>query len=181
MSSPEPFPPISSGFADQSVDIQRYSEALRRGFRPIAAIAILVTVAVVLGSKTLPKTYNAAATVVYNPSSTVLQPTDAASIERQLATFQALSQTPSVLSRAAPHLGESAQALKSSISSSVDPKANIITLTAKAPRASLAAARANAVAEAFLSAEQSLVNAGLNLARAQLQEQIGQLRSNPNA
>src|ERR1700676_35191 len=164
MSSPErPFPPLAPGFADQAVDIQRYAQALRRGSRLIAAIAIVVTVGVVLISKSLPKTYHASATIVYNPSSTVLQPTDAASIERQLATFQALAQTPAVLSRAAPHLSESATVLKSSISSLADTKANIITITATAHRASLAAARANAVAQAFVSAEQSLENAGLNL------------------
>ena len=117
----------------------------------IIAIAVVVTIAVVAISKTLPKTYNASATIVYNPSSTVLQPTDAASIERQLATFQALAQTPAVLSTAAPHLGESASSLKSAIGSSVDPKANIITITATAHNPSLAAARANAVAHAFLS------------------------------
>ena len=182
MSSPErPFPPLAPGFSDQAVDIQRYAQALRRGAKLIAAIAIVVTVGVVIFSKTLPKTYHASATIVYNPTSTVLQPTDAASIERQLATFQALSQTPAVLSRAAPHLSETAATLRGSISSSVDPKANIITIAATAHRGVQAAARANAVAQAFVSAEQSLVNAGLSLARAQLQEQIAQLRGNPGA
>jgi capsular exopolysaccharide synthesis family protein len=182
MSSPErPFPQLAAGFGDQAVDIQRYVQALRRGAKLIAAIAIVVTVGVVLISKSLPKTYRASATIVYNPSSTVLQPTDSASIERQLATFQALAQTPAVLSRAAPHLAESAAVLKSSISSLADTKANIITIRATAHRASLAAARANAVAQAFVSAEQSFQNAGLNLARAQLQEQIAQLRGNPGA
>ena len=63
----------------------------------------------------------------------------------------------------------------------MDPKANIITISATADSPRLAAARANAVAQAFLSAEQSMENAGLNLARAQLQEQIAQLRGNPSA
>ncbi len=179
-SSERPFSHLTPGAGDQAVDIQRYAEALRRGSRWIITIAVIVTVAVVVISKTLPKTYNASATIVYNPSSTVLQPTDAVSIERQLATFQALAQTPAVLSTAAPHLSESASSLRSAISSSVDPKANIITISASAHNAKLAAARANAVAHAFLSTEQSMENAGLNLARAQLQEQIAQLRDNPS-
>ncbi|HME04511.1 MAG TPA: Wzz/FepE/Etk N-terminal domain-containing protein, partial [Solirubrobacteraceae bacterium] len=72
MSSERPFSHLSSGGGDQAVDIQRYADALRRGARVIVAIAVVVTVAVVVISKSLPKTYNASATIVYNPSSTVL-------------------------------------------------------------------------------------------------------------
>src|SRR5271166_1784576 len=115
MSSERPFSHLSQGGGDQAVDVQRYADALRRGAWMIIGIAVVVTIAVVVISKTLPKTYDASATIVYNPSSTVLQPTDAASIERQLATFQALAQTPAVLSTAAPYLSESASSIKGSI------------------------------------------------------------------
>ena len=175
------FSPQGAGFGDQAVDVQRYFDALRRNGRTIIAIAVAVTVVVFVFTHLLPKTYRASSTVVYNPNSTVLQPTDATSTERQLATFQTLAQTAPVLFSAARSLHEPASKLKGSISATVDPKANIITIAATAPRPALAAARANAVARAFLSVQQSAQNAGLNGVRNQLDAQISQLRGTPGA
>ncbi|HYM44595.1 MAG TPA: polysaccharide biosynthesis tyrosine autokinase [Solirubrobacteraceae bacterium] len=182
MSSPErPSSPLPTGFADQPVDAQRYLGALRRGIRLIAAIMIVVTVAVLAISLELPKTYRASVDIVYNPAATLLQSSEATSTQRQLATFEALVQTPPVATAAAYKLSESPKAVKDAISASADPNANLLTITASARKGSVAAARANAVAQAFLSEEQSMQNLGLDNARAQLQAQIARLQGTPGA
>jgi len=182
MNSPErPYSPLPTGFADQPVDAQRYLGALRRGIWLIAAITIVVTGAVLVISLALPKTYRASVDVVYNPTATLLQSSEASSTQRQLATFEALVQTPPVTTAAARKLSESPTAVKDAISASANPNANLLTITASARKGSVAAARANAVAQAFLSAEQSMQNLGLDNARAQLQAQIARLQGTPGA
>jgi succinoglycan biosynthesis transport protein ExoP len=172
---------LGTGFSDQAVDVRRYSEALRHGVPLITAIAIVLTSVVIVLSLSLPKTYEASVQIVYNPTATLLQPTESTSIQRQLVTFQTLVQTPTVAGIAARELSESPTALRSSISASANSEANLITITATAREAATAAARANAVAKAFLTEEQSMQNLGLNNARAQLQEQIAKLQSVPGS
>jgi Mrp family chromosome partitioning ATPase len=182
MSSPErPFSQPVTGLADQAVDVQRYFDALRRGGRLIAVIAIVVTLAVVLISYSLPKSYKASASVVYNPTATLLQPADATSTQRQLATFQTLVKTPTVITPAARKLSESPSTLKEAVESSADQNANIITITATARQATLAAARADVVAQGFISAEQTMQTAGFENARAQLKAQVAQLQGTPGS
>lgn len=172
---------LGAGFADQAVNVRRYADALLRGAWLIGAIVVVVTAAVVVVSFTVHKTYQASARIIYNPGTTVLQPTDAASTERQLATFESLVQTPTVRNEAAQRIHESPAKLKSAISASVDAKANIIAVTATAPRASLAASRANAVAQAFIAQEQAIQSLGYKNALSQLQAQITELKGNPGA
>jgi capsular exopolysaccharide synthesis family protein len=172
---------FGSSFGDQAVNSRRYLDALRRGAWLIGVIVVVVTGVVAVVSLIAHKTYSASASIVYNPSSAVLQPTDAPSIERQLATFEALVRTPAVTALAAHEISQPQAALRSAISASADPKANIITINASAPRPILAAKRANAVARAFLSVQQAQQTAGYNQARAQLQTEIAELRGNPAA
>jgi succinoglycan biosynthesis transport protein ExoP len=181
MSSNEPVGGPGPGFADQAINVRRYTDALLRGAWLIAAIVAVVTVVVLAISLATHKTYQASASIIYNPASTVLQPTDASSTERQLATFQTLVQTPNVRSEAARQLHESPAKLKGAISASVDAKANIIAVAATAPQAALAAARANAVTQAFISQEQAIQSLGYKNAVSQLQAQISSLKGNPTA
>jgi capsular exopolysaccharide synthesis family protein len=166
---------------DQAVDVRRYFDALRRGAWLIAAIVVVVTVVVVLTSIALPKTYKASARLVYNPSSSLLAPTDAESTERQLATFQTFVQAPTVIATASKRLREPTAAIKGSTSSSVESSANILSISASAGKPSVAAARANAVAQAFLAEEQALQNSGYETARTQLETEIAQLKGSPTA
>jgi capsular exopolysaccharide synthesis family protein len=172
---------MPTGFTDQSVDVQRYFDALRRGIWVIVAITAVVSIAVLAISIKLPKTYQASVDIVYNPAATVLQPAEATSTQRQLATFEALVQTPPVTSTAARKLSESPPAVKDAITASANPNANLLTVTASGRTGAVAAARANAVAVAFLAEEQSMQNLGFNNARAQLQAQIARLQGTPGA
>jgi succinoglycan biosynthesis transport protein ExoP len=166
---------------DQAVDVRRYVDALRRGAWLIAAIAIIVTLVVIAVSATLPKTYTASARLVYNPTSSVLAATDAESIERQLATYESLVRAPGVVTTAGKSLSESPSSLKSAISASTNPSANILTISATAGKPALAAARANAVSRAFVSQEQVAQNSGYQTARHQLEAEITGLKASPAA
>jgi len=182
MSPPErPPSPLPTAFADQPVDARRYLDALRRNIWLIVAITAIVTVAVLVISLELPKTYKASTDIVYNPAAAQLQASETTSIQRQLATFEALVQTPPVTAAAARKLSESPAAVKDAISASADPNANLLMITASARSGSVAAARANAVAEAFLSEQQSIQNLGLSNAQAQLRGQIARLQGTPGA
>jgi polysaccharide biosynthesis transport protein len=172
---------LNWGFADQAVDVRRYIDALRRGAWLIATTAILFTTVAVAVSLSLPKSYQASARIAYDPTATLSQPTDSASIQRQLSTFQALINTPAVIQQAARQLSESPAALRGTISSAAQENANLITITATAPRASLAAARANAVAHAYVATQRANLNAGLSSTQAQLQSEINQLQGTPGS
>jgi tyrosine-protein kinase len=168
-------------FSDQAVDIRRYFDALRGGAKLIVAVTVVVTVLVALLSSLLPKSYQASGNVIYNPSNTPLQPAEAASTQRQLATFQALVQTSGVLDAAARRLSEPASSLKSAIGVSVNENANILTISATAPHAEQAAQRVNAVARAFIAQQNASQNVGLTNAESQLRAQIAQLHGTPGS
>ena len=172
--------PQLSSLGDQAVDVRRYVDALRRGLPLIVAVAILVTVVVGAVSSALPKTYNATARLVYNPASSVLTQTDAESTQRQLATFQAFVPAPTVIAAAAKGLHEPPAAVKEAVSSSAESTSNILSISATARSASLAAARANAVAHAFLTEEEALQNRGFQEARTQLEAEIAELKAAPD-
>ncbi|HEY2767192.1 MAG TPA: P-loop NTPase [Solirubrobacteraceae bacterium] len=171
----------SASFSDQAVDVRRYFDALRGGWKLILGIAVTVTVLVGLLSSLLPKSYQTSGNVIYNPSNTPLQPAEAASTQRQLATFQSLVQTTSVIDAAAHQLSESASSLKSAIGVAVNENANILTISATAPHAKQAAARVNAVARAFIAQQNASQNLGLTTAESQLRAQIAQLRGTPES
>jgi capsular exopolysaccharide synthesis family protein len=176
-------PPSDPAFSlsDQAVDVRRYVDALRRGAGLIAVIVVVVTVAVALVSEILPKTYKATANVIYNPATTPLQPTEAATTQRQLATFQSLVDTPAVIDPASLKLGESPSALKDAVTASTEENTNIITISATASHAKQAATRVDAVANSFIAAQSASQNLGLTSAEDQLRAQIAQLRGTPGS
>ena len=85
---------------DESVDVRRYLDAIRRSSRLILAIVVLVSGVVLLVSLLLPATYQASTQLVLDPSAAGLA-VDAESTQRQLATTNALVTSPRVLQRAA--------------------------------------------------------------------------------
>src|SRR4029450_3153936 len=155
---------------EQPIDVGRYANALRRSKLLIAAIVIAVTGIVVLMSLALPKTYSADATILFDESQSLASPTASTDAERQLATIQKLLVTRDVLARSARRLpGETVGSLGGKIQASVDPTANIVTITAEASTPKRAAQIANVVAAAFLARERSAELAGIRSAEARLQ------------
>lgn len=164
--------------SDQPIEIRRSLEALRRARGVIALVVIATTVAAVAVSLYLPKTYKAAATVVFLPNTTAFSPTDDATIQRTLQTFQRLLSTRDVLATAAQKVpGETADTISSKISAAVDQNASIITISALASKPQRAADIANAVAKTFLAKQTQREQKQLLAARAEFADQLRSARA----
>lgn len=140
-----------------------------------------MTALVLALSLVLPKTYRASARIVLEDATGLLESGDA-SVERRLATLQTLVTTRDVLRRAGRQLeGENADSLEDKVSSSVDPEANIINVSATDDSAEGAAAIANAVATEFLAKRRRAERQRLARARANLIQALNRLRTSPAA
>jgi capsular exopolysaccharide synthesis family protein len=124
---------------------------------------------VLVVSLLLPKTYQATAKILVQGAADPLQNRDVESVERHVATIDALLTTERTMRRAARQVpGETAATLEDSVSSSVDPTANIINLTVTDDTARGAAAIANAVATTFLNSQRRAERRRLNAVREEL-------------
>ena len=163
---------------DQPVDTGRYLDALSRSKLLIVLIVLPLTAAVLVVSLMLPKTYRATAKIVVEGASDPLQSRDVESVERRLATIDALLTTRVTLRRAARKVpGETAATLDGKVSSSVDPSANIISIAATDDTAKGAAQIANAVATTFLNEQRRTERRRLNRARAELLRALAPLEA----
>jgi capsular exopolysaccharide synthesis family protein len=160
---------------DQPVETGRYLDALRRSKLLIALIVLPLTAAVLIGSLLLPKTYRATAKIVVGGASDPLSG-DVASMERRLATFDVLMTTRGTLRRAARRIpGETAATLERKVSSSVDPRANIINISATDGRSRRAARIANSVVRTFLNGQHRAAQGRLVRARRTLRNALAAL------
>ncbi len=161
---------------DQPVETGRYFDALRRSKLLIAAIVVPLTLAVFFVSRLVPPTYKATAKIVLESSTDPLQMQGGDSVERRLATVKALLTTRQTRRRAARQVpGETAATLESKVTSSVDPTADIISITATDDTAKGAARIANAVAATFLARQRRAEVLRLQRAKATLQGALQQL------
>jgi tyrosine-protein kinase Etk/Wzc len=156
---------------EQPVDKPKYSDALRRSRVLIAGIVIGITALVLVGSLAFPKTYTAHATILFDQSA--IAPTNA---QRELSTIQKLLVTQDVLALSAKQLHTTAGTLGPKVHATVDPNANIISVSASAPTPHAAARRANVVAAAFLVRERAFEVARLQAAQKGLTNAIAKLR-----
>ena len=160
---------------DQPVETGRYLDALRRSKLLIALIVLPLTAAVLIGSLLLPKTYRATAKIVVGGGSDPLS-SDVASTERRLATFDVLLTTRGTLRRAARRIpGETAATLERKVSSTVDPRANIINVSATDGRSRRAARIANSVVRTFLNGQHRTAQGRLVRARRTLRNALAAL------
>ncbi len=161
---------------DQPVDTGRYLDALSRSKLLILLIVMPLTAVALAASLMLSKTYRATAKIVVEGASDPLQNRDVESVERRLATIDALLTTRVTLRRAARRVpGETAATLEEKVSSSVDPSANIISIAATDDTARGAARIADAVATTFLNEQRRTERRRLNRARATLQRALAAL------
>jgi capsular polysaccharide biosynthesis protein/MinD-like ATPase involved in chromosome partitioning or flagellar assembly len=173
-------PGLPARGGDDSIELRRYIEALRRNRVMMAAIVVVLTGAALVASLIAHPRYEATTRIVVDPSLGGLS-TDATAIERQLATVERLSTTPQVLDAAAKELGDtSAEQLEKVVSSSVDPEANVISITASDGDAKRAAAIANLVARSFLDQQTKTEANRLEGARRSLQQQVERIRAQPD-
>lgn len=165
---------------DDSIDGRRYLAALRRSSKLIAAIVVTLTLAVLAISLVLGKTYSADSQLIV-PQTASLTTADPTSAQRSLATLQTLVTSPNVLRAAVAGAGATQKQLEDAITATVDPNANLITITATADTADGAARRANAVAKAFLSSQTAIQRQSLLRAQDALTSQLRTLRASPDA
>src|SRR5262249_31819671 len=128
------------------------------------------------------KQRSSSAKLVLDTTANPLEASDAASVQRRLSTIQVLLTTQDVFARAARRLpGETAASVQDKVSSSADPSANVITLTATDSTARGAARIANAVASTFLAEQRLVQQQQLTRERASLLQALDKLRGTPGA
>ncbi|MEJ7787736.1 MAG: AAA family ATPase, partial [Solirubrobacteraceae bacterium] len=165
---------------EESIEVRRYLDAVRRNIPLIIAIVVVITGAVTAISLNLPLTYQAQSKIVFQETTSALGQSDAESIKRRLATTQQLLTTPQVLDAAGEELGVEGDSLGGSIKSSIDANANILIVVGEAEKPERAAAIANAVTDAFLAERAELDRLRISGARQSVQEQIDQLSTSPD-
>ena len=148
----------------------------------IAAVTLAVGVAAYFGSLQQPPRYTATAEVLLrDPRDPGLLGGDAGRFhdpERYFPQQAEKMESPAVLEAAASSLGSSASAeeVADSVSAAADVELNLITVTAERPRASEAAAFANAVAGAYEAVVAQDVQQEAERAVGAIEEQLADLR-----
>ena len=159
--------------AEEPIEVRRYLDALRRGLPLILGIVAVLAVATYAVSTSLPKRYKATTSIVQRSNPTLDSSNSVDTVARDLNTINSLLTTDDVLNGAVRRLsGETLQTLRDKVSSSVDPNANLIYVTAKDPSAQQAARIANAVAGTFVSEQANIERRQYEHALAQLQDQL---------
>jgi capsular polysaccharide biosynthesis protein/Mrp family chromosome partitioning ATPase len=168
-----------AGFAGEDpIEVGRYFEALRRSRWLIVAIVAIVTAVVLAVSLSLPKSYEATASIVVDNASGLLNSSEQQTIQRNLATTATLATTAAVLSEAASALpGETRASLAKEVSASVSENANIINIKVAHHTGAGAAALAYAVARAFLGQHAASQRAQTATALSLINDQIASVRA----
>jgi capsular exopolysaccharide synthesis family protein len=185
---PRPDSPVSLPARDrrprseESIEVRRYLDALRRAKWPILVLVLLATATAVIVSSLLPKRYSAGASIVKQVASGPYDAVNVDSVTRELQTIQRLLTTSAVLDRAARRLpGETEDSLSGAIESDVDPDANLIYVSATAGTARRAADRANAVATAFVEEQRDVTRQQYERARTGLLQELDRVQDEPGA
>jgi len=168
----------SGGGGEDPIEVGRYLEALRRSRWLILTIVVVITGAVLAFSITLPKSYQATASIVVDNASGLVTSTEQQQVERNLATTAVQATTAAVLTEAAKSLhGETRESLRKKVSSSVAENANILNVKASYKTGRGAAAVAYAVARAFLNQHAASSRAQTATALSLINDQIASLRA----
>jgi capsular exopolysaccharide synthesis family protein len=163
---------------EQPIEIRRHLGALRRSWLSIFFFVAVVTAIAVGVSLVLPSKYRSTATIVQSDALTTFGSSDVESVKRKLQTIDVLLGTTAVLGKAAATLpNETSDSINHAVSSSVDPAANVIEVTAESKDPRRAARIANAVARALIETQAAAESQGIASARVRLQTELVRLRS----
>lgn len=175
--------PASMQTADETLDVRRYLDAIRRHAKLIVVLVLAATISAAVVSSALSDQYKSTTRLVLEETGNPLGSTDAEAIQRELATTDSLLTTPQVLERAAAALKpRSTRAeIEDSISSQVDDSASIIDVEATDGDPKRAAAIANGVAEAFIAERRTIERDRIERARKSLLTEIDALQGSPSA
>jgi capsular exopolysaccharide synthesis family protein len=168
--------------AEEPIEVRRYLDALRRGMPLVIGMVLVLAGSIYAVSSSLPKRYKATTSIVQQTTAVTDTGTNTDSIVRDLNTIDALLTTDDVLSAAARDVaGESIESLRGKISSSVDPNANLIYVTAKDASPTRAAAIANAVASTFVTEQANIETRQYQRAIADLEDELTRVAGQANA
>lgn len=170
---------LGSDRAD-AVDTRRYLAAIRRDLPLIGALAIGLAIFALALSLVLPKSYSASALVGFDLSQTANVSSDAQ--ERNINTQQELVTAARVLSNATVLLTERGitadtnELLAATTVSAVFGK-NVLEITARSEQPKLAAAYANAVADAYVARSEAIQRSALD---AQIKSYEARIKAAPS-
>src|SRR3954470_12235000 len=168
--------------SEEPVEVRRYIDAIRRARWLIFGITVILTGVVVGVSLSVPNRYDAEASIVKQISSGPFESQDVQVVTRELNTIGTLLTTSNVLDAAARKLpGETGDTLAEKVTSSVDPDANLIFVTASDGTPGGAARIANTVAQTFVDEQAQVERRETEAARANLLEEQARLRGEPGA
>jgi capsular exopolysaccharide synthesis family protein len=168
--------------AEEPIEVRRYLDALRRSLPLVLGIVAVLAGSVYLVSSSLPKRYKATTSIVMRSSSVLDQNQNVDSITRDLNTIDALLTTDDVLAAAAKKVpDETTDTLRDKVSSSVDPNANLIYVTAKDALPQHAADIANAVSSTFVTEQADIQRRNYERARADLQDELSRIQGTADA
>jgi tyrosine-protein kinase len=163
---------------EDAIDAGRYFEALRRSRWLIITIVVVITGAVLAFSSVQHKTYEAAATIIVDNASGLLNSNDTQAVQRNLQTTAVSATTAAVLSEAATAVpGETRSSLSKRVTSSVSETANIINIKVTYKNGAGAAALAYAVARAFIGQHAASQRAQTATALSLINDQIAAVRA----
>jgi capsular polysaccharide biosynthesis protein/Mrp family chromosome partitioning ATPase len=174
--------PASMQTSDESLDVRRYLDALRRNSLFIIVLTLVATVGAVVSSSALPDQYRSTVRLVLEEPGNPLGTSNTEAIQRELSTTESLLTTRRVLDRAVAEVGGiSREQLEDRVSSQVNDESNIIDVIAVDGDPARAAAIANGVAEAFITERTTLERDKLERARASLLAEIRAVQGSPNS
>jgi succinoglycan biosynthesis transport protein ExoP len=150
---------------DEPVEVRRYIDALRRGRWLILTLALTAALVAFILSSLAPDRFTATSIIVKRVTSASSDTVDVDSLARELATIGQLLVTTDVLGRAADKVGdgETATSLSKTVKASVNPDANLISVSATATKdPKKAATIANAVADPAAQQQQQAIRQRLS-------------------
>jgi capsular exopolysaccharide synthesis family protein len=170
---------------EEPIEVRRYLDALRRSLPLVIGIVVVLAGSIYVVSSSLPKRYKATTSIVQRSNSVIDNNSSVDSITRDLNTIDALLTTDDVLAAAAKKVPgqppESIDSLRTKVSSSVDPNANLIYVTAKDASPVRAAQIANAVASTFVSEQADIERRQFESARSDLQDELARVQGQAGA
>src|SRR3954471_2493166 len=162
--------------AEEPIEVRRYLDALRRSLPLVIGIVVVLAAATYIVSTSLPKRYKATTSIVQRTNAALDTSSSVDTIARDLNTINSLLTTDDVLNGARRQLpSETLDTLRDKVSSSVDPNANLIYVTAKDASPQEAARIANAVASTFVSEQADIQRRQYEHALADLQDELNNI------
>jgi capsular exopolysaccharide synthesis family protein len=154
--------------------------AVRRHATLLGIVAVVVAGAIYGISEAAPPSYEATALVAAQSNGAAAENPDSQSVERNLATAEALIDTPTVLGATAEQIaGASVGGLADAVRSSVQPGADVIRISARDEKPADAARIANILSNTLLAVRTGVIKAQIRATSTTLRRELAKVRDLP--